>query len=97
MAYTICEPCVDTKDKACVDVCPVDCIYELEPQERSLYIHPDECIDCNACVPECPVDAIFPNDEVPEKWKSYIEANAQAFHRDSATREAELAKLKPKT
>ena len=26
MAYIICEPCVGTKDTACVDVCPVDCI-----------------------------------------------------------------------
>ena len=28
MAYSICEPCVGTKDTACVDVCPVDCIPE---------------------------------------------------------------------
>ena len=27
MAYIICEPCVGTKDTACVDVCPVDCIH----------------------------------------------------------------------
>ena len=24
MAYSICEPCIGTKDTACVDVCPVD-------------------------------------------------------------------------
>jgi ferredoxin len=28
--YVITSPCIDTKDKACVDVCPVQCIYELE-------------------------------------------------------------------
>ena len=28
MPYVIAEPCVDVKDKACVDECPVDCIYE---------------------------------------------------------------------
>ena len=28
MAYVIAQPCVDVKDKACVDECPVDCIYE---------------------------------------------------------------------
>ena len=28
--YVITSPCVDTKDKACVDVCPVQCIYELD-------------------------------------------------------------------
>jgi NAD-dependent dihydropyrimidine dehydrogenase PreA subunit len=26
MAYVITEPCIGTKDTACVDVCPVDCI-----------------------------------------------------------------------
>ena len=28
MTYTIAEPCVDIKDKACIEECPVDCIYE---------------------------------------------------------------------
>ena len=27
MAYVITEPCIGTKDSACVDVCPVDCIH----------------------------------------------------------------------
>jgi ferredoxin len=48
MAYVIAEPCIDVKDKACVEVCPVDCIYEGPNQ---LFIHPDECIDCRACEP----------------------------------------------
>jgi NAD-dependent dihydropyrimidine dehydrogenase PreA subunit len=39
VAYLIAEPCVDIKDKACIEECPVDCIYE---GERMLYIHPDE-------------------------------------------------------
>ena len=30
MAYIICEPCIGTKDTACVDVCPVDCIHPAE-------------------------------------------------------------------
>src|SRR5688572_6871970 len=46
MTYTIAEPCIDVKDKACVEECPVDCIYE---GERMLYIQPDECVDCGAC------------------------------------------------
>jgi NAD-dependent dihydropyrimidine dehydrogenase PreA subunit len=54
------------KDKACVEVCPVDCIYE---GETMLYIHPDECIDCGACEPVCPVKAIFAEDETPANWK----------------------------
>ena len=26
MTYIIAEPCIGTKDAACVEVCPVDCI-----------------------------------------------------------------------
>ena len=77
MAYIICEPCIGTKDTACVDVCPVDCIHPRKDEgdfatAELLYIHPDECIDCGACVPACPVEAIFALDEVPEKWKRFI-------------------------
>ena len=86
VAYIICEPCVGTKDSACVDVCPVDCIHPRkdEPQFQSaemLYIHPDECIDCGACVPACPVEAIFALDETPEKWKNFIPVNAAFYQR----------------
>jgi NAD-dependent dihydropyrimidine dehydrogenase PreA subunit len=84
VAYIICEPCVGTKDTACVDVCPVDCIHPRkdEPQFQSaemLYIHPDECIDCGACVPACPVEAIFALDETPEKWNHFIPKNAEYY------------------
>ena len=27
MAYVIAEPCIEVKDMACVDACPVDCIH----------------------------------------------------------------------
>jgi ferredoxin len=57
-----------------VVVCPVECFYE---GERMLYIHPDECIDCEACIPECPVEAIFLDENVPDEWQSYIELNAE--------------------
>ena len=73
MTYIIVEPCIDTKDASCVEVCPVDCIYEGEDQ---YYIHPDECIDCGACEPECPVQAIFPDTDVPSEWTSYVAKNA---------------------
>ena len=39
----------------CVEVCPVDCIYEGEDQ---YYIHPEECIDCGLCIDACPVNAL---------------------------------------
>ncbi len=42
MAYVICQPCIGVKDKACVPVCPVDCIHEGPKQ---LYIDPAECVD----------------------------------------------------
>jgi NAD-dependent dihydropyrimidine dehydrogenase PreA subunit len=76
MPYIIAEPCIGVKDKACVEVCPVDCIYE---GETMLYIHPEECIDCGACEPVCPVKAIFAEDEVPDQWKNYIDINKQFF------------------
>ena len=76
MTYTICEPCIDIKDKACVDVSQVDCIYE---GPRMLYIHPDECVDCDACVPVCPVTAIFPEDYLPAEWKQFTKVNAEWF------------------
>src|SRR5256885_12644123 len=76
MPYIIAEPCINLKDRSCVDVCPVDCIYEGEDQ---LYIHPDECIDCGACEPECPVTAIFPEEDTPPQWKSYIAKNRDVF------------------
>ena len=45
MTYIIAEPCIDIKDRSCVDVCPVDCIHEAD---RILIIDPEECIDCFA-------------------------------------------------
>ncbi len=76
MTYVIAEPCINVKDKACVEVCPVDCIYE---GPEMLYIHPDECIDCGACEPVCPVTAIFAEDETPPNWKNFIAVNKQFF------------------
>ncbi len=76
MAYVITEACIGVKDRACVDVCPVDCIYEIEEQ---LVINPDECIDCGACEPECPVSAIFPEDDVPANLKAFVEKNKVSF------------------
>ena len=72
MTYIIAEPCIDIKDRSCVDVCPVDCIHEYE---RLLVIDPEECIDCGACEPECPVEAIFPEDALPEKWEPFVKIN----------------------
>lgn len=84
MTFIIAEPCIGTKDTACVDVCPVDCIHPTKDdakfeEEKLLYIDPDECIDCGACEPACPVEAIFEEDALPEKWASYLQINADYF------------------
>jgi ferredoxin len=73
MAFVVTEPCIKCKYTDCVDVCPVACFHE---GETMLVIDPDECIDCGVCVDECPVTAIYSEDEVPDKWKEYIELNA---------------------
>lgn len=84
MAHIITSPCIGTKDMACVEVCPVDCIHPHQDDDgheeaEMLYINPDECIDCGACVPACPVSAIFRDDELPEEEMKYIEINANYF------------------
>ncbi|MDO1479424.1 ferredoxin family protein [Rhodococcus ruber] len=76
MTYTITEPCVDVLDKACIEECPVDCIYE---GGRMMYINPEECVDCGACEPVCPVEAIFFEDDVPEDRAGYTQINADFF------------------
>lgn len=73
MAYIITESCINCKYTDCVDVCPVDCFRE---GPNFLVIDPDECIDCTLCVAECPVEAIFPEDEVPDSQKHFVELNA---------------------
>ena len=88
MAYVIAEPCIDTKDNSCVEVCPVDCIHPT-PEEpdydnvNQLFIDPDECIDCDACVEACPVDAIFAQFEIPEKHEYALALNAEFFAESS--------------
>jgi NAD-dependent dihydropyrimidine dehydrogenase PreA subunit len=76
MTYVIAQPCVDIKDRACVTECPVDCIYE---GSRTLYINPQECVDCHACEPVCPVEAIFYEDDLPPDWAHYLAVNAVYF------------------
>ncbi|NKQ52442.1 ferredoxin family protein [Amycolatopsis sp. K13G38] len=87
MTYVIAEPCVDVMDRACVDECPVDCIYV---GERSLYIHPDECVDCGACEPVCPVEAIYYEDDLPERWSVYAADNDRFFSETLPGREEPL-------
>ena len=80
MAHIIAEPCIGTKDTACVEVCPVDCIHPTSDEDANatadqLFIDPDTCIDCGLCIDECPVQAIFPEEDLPDEWKKYIKIN----------------------
>lgn len=84
MSHYIAEPCEGTKDTACVDVCPVDCIHPTKDEPEfedatQLYIDPDTCIDCGLCVDECPVDAIFPEEDLPAEWEKYVQINTDYY------------------
>ena len=78
MTYVITELCIDEKDAACLEVCPVDCIHATEEDEQ-YYIDPRSCIDCGACQPVCPVRAIFADVAVPDRWRAAIRINADYF------------------
>ena len=75
MAYVIAEPCIDKMDRACVEVCPVDCITS-DPADRKLFIDPQACIDCGSCEAACPNEAIFREDELPAAWANYARVDA---------------------
>jgi ferredoxin--NADP+ reductase len=85
MTYVITGACTESKDQSCVAACPVDCIHPAagEPgfdETPQLYIHPDECIDCDACVAVCPVDAPRPEAWLADDERKYLEINA-AYYR----------------
>ena len=87
MTYVIGAPCIDVLDRACVEECPVDCIYE---GARTLYINPTECIDCGACEPVCPVEAIFYEDDLPSAFGPFLADNAAFFDEPLPGRSAPL-------
>ncbi len=74
MTYVITTACIDVLDRACVDVCPVDCLYE---GNRMMYINPTECIDCGACETSCPQTAIFSENLLPEELLEFKDAAAK--------------------
>lgn len=87
MVFVIGEHCIDVKDRQCIAVCPVDCIYE---GERKLYINGLECIDCGACEAACPVQAIFIDDDPPEGEEWSVADNAEFFSEVLPGREVAL-------
>ena len=93
MTYVITEPCIGTKDAACVDVCPVDCIHS-DDEDKMFYINPDECIDCGACEPVCPVTAIFNEYDILDEYQSYTEINKAWFENKEIARDLVEACIK---
>ncbi|MER5527327.1 ferredoxin [Streptomyces sp. NPDC002677] len=76
MTYVVTSACVDVKDRSCIAVCPVDCIYE---GGRMMYIHPDECIECGACEEACPMSAILYSEDLSDDNHAFLSANASFF------------------
>ena len=87
VTYVIGRACVDVMDKSCVQECPVDSIYE---GARTMYINPDECVDCGACKLICRVGAIYWEGDVPDDEQQHLEDNAAFFHQILPDRDAPL-------
>jgi ferredoxin len=81
MPYVVTDNCKDCRFTDCVTVCPVDCFYfhnnTEEKHKNMIFINPDECIDCGACLPECPVEAIYPEEDLPDELKHFLDVNAK--------------------
>ncbi len=82
--YVITRLCQDCVDGACVEVCPMDCIYAPTPDDADpahnslpdqLFIDPDACIFCGACEPACPWGAIYEESAVPEAFAPDVALN----------------------
>ena len=93
MTYVVTETCIDLKDKSCIEVCPVDCIHEVD-DDRMVYIDPDECIDCGACVDPCPVDAIYAEEDVPAEQQRFTLIN-KIYFKDKTGARAQVDEIKP--
>jgi NAD-dependent dihydropyrimidine dehydrogenase PreA subunit len=87
VTYVIGAECVDVMDKSCVRECPVDCIYQ---GARTMYINPDECVDCGACKLICRVGAIYWEDDLPDDQQQFRNYNAAFFRETLPGRDAPL-------
>ena len=85
MPHVIAEPCIGTKDRSCVEVCPVDCVHG-DGESPMLYIDPQVCIDCGACVAVCPLRRFIQIRTCPARWEHFTEINAAYYEKEEATR-----------
>jgi NAD-dependent dihydropyrimidine dehydrogenase PreA subunit len=87
VTYVIGRECVDVVEKSCVQECPVDCIYE---GARTMYINPDECVECGACKMTCAVGAIYWDEDLPDDQRQHLDDNAAFFRQILPGRDAPL-------
>jgi ferredoxin len=87
MTHVVTERCYRCRFTNCVVVCPAPCFHD---GQRMLYIHPDECIDCEACVPECPAAAIFREDKLAEADRPFRDLNAAMAYQTPPVRARKL-------
>ena len=102
MRWTITRLCIDHIDKGCINICPVDCIYEYIGKDKDkfpnqLYIRPDECIDCGRCARECPWEAIYEEHEVPQIFEDDIMLNHMVRYSPKDFAVAKMERKKPPT
>ena len=103
MTWVITRLCRDCVDISCVEVCPVDCIYEYtgndaETFPKQLYIDPEECINCGVCEPECPWEAIYEDEQVPDVFQDDVALNAKMLDdKDAFVVPEVVEKPKPST
>ena len=100
MTWVITKLCRDCVDGSCVEVCPVDCIYQYDGDDREtfpnqLYIDPEECINCGVCEPECPWEAIFEDEQVPDVFQDDIALGEKVAEEKDSFQVPEVAE-KPK-
>ncbi|MCI0652708.1 MAG: ferredoxin family protein [Planctomycetes bacterium] len=78
MPHVVTARCVGCRYTDCAAVCPVDCFYHIEAKQM-LVIDPDTCIDCDLCQEACPINAIWPDEEIPEPYKEWIDKNREMW------------------
>jgi len=67
MAYVITKPCIGTKDRSCVEVCPVDCFYDI----RKKTINSKYGVDPKEITWEDGYDVAFGGDDDGDKNKDW--------------------------
>ena len=87
MAYVIAEPCLDNMDRACVDVCPVDCITTDPAPTGSSTSTRRPASTAARARPPARTRRIYRADELPAAWTGYAWVDAAWYADPDAARE----------